>query len=97
MTEVHAIDEIITKGILLAEKSIRFHRSNRPLSPTLATSALDEQFWKLKFSVIINKQSRQKDIDNIINRMIHFNHSPTNIQCSNIKQISKYLRESKKI
>ena len=29
MTEVNEIEDIITKGMLLAEKSIRFHRSNR--------------------------------------------------------------------
>ena len=27
--------------------------------------------------------------------MTHFNYSPTNIYCNNIKQISKYFRESK--
>ena len=30
MTEVNEIEDIITKGMLLAEKSIRFHRSNHP-------------------------------------------------------------------
>ena len=43
MTEVNATDEIITKGMLLAEKSIRFHRGNHPWSPTLAKAILDVQ------------------------------------------------------
>ena len=95
MTEVNAIDEVITEGMFLAEQSIRFHRSNHPWSPTLAKAILDVQFWKIKLSIISNKQSRQTIFDNIINRITHFNHYQTSIHCNNIKQISKYLRESK--
>ena len=76
MPEVYEIDEIITKGMLLAEKSIRFHRSNQPWSPILARAILDVQLWKITLSIILNKQSRQKAIDNIINRMTHYNHFP---------------------
>ena len=41
MTEVNEIDEIVTKGMLLAKKSILFHRSNHSWPPTLAKAALD--------------------------------------------------------
>ena len=58
MPEVNEIDEIITKGMLLAEKFIRFHRSNHPWSPTPANAILDVQLWKITLSVILNKQSR---------------------------------------
>ena len=81
--------------MLLAEKSILFHRGNHPLSPTLAKAILDVQLWKTTISIVLNKQLRKKAIDNIINRMIHYNHSPDNIHCANIKLIPKYLRESK--
>ena len=96
MNEVNEIDEIITKGMLLAEKSICFHRNNHPWSPTLVKAILDVQLWKTTISIVLNKQSRKKSIDNIINRMTHYNHSPKNIHCTNIKLLSKYLRESKK-
>ena len=76
MPEVYEIDEIITKGMLLAENPIRFHRSNQPWSPILAKAILDVQLWKITLSIILNKQSRQKAIDNIINRMTHYNHFP---------------------
>ena len=87
MTEVNATDEIITKGMLLAEKSIHFHRSNHPWSPTLAKVIIDVQLWKTTLSIVLNKQSRKKAINNIINRMTHYNHSPENIHCTNIKPI----------
>ena len=83
----------MTKEIVLAEKSIHFHLSHHSWSKSLAKTILDVQFWKLKLSIIRNKQSRQKCIDNIINRMNYFDHSSTSINCNNIKRISKYFRE----
>ena len=79
MIEVDEIDEIITKGMLQAEKSIRFHRSNHPWSSILAKAIFDVQLWKITLSNILNKQPRQKSIDNIITRMTHYNHTPENI------------------
>ena len=67
MTEVNDIDDILTKGMLLAERSIRFHRGNHPWLPPLARALLDIQFWKITFSSIRNKKTRQRAIDSIIN------------------------------
>ena len=96
MTEVDEIDEIITTGMLQAEKLIRFHRGNHTWSPILVNAILDVQLWKITLSITLNKQPRQKAIDNIITCMTHYNHTPENMHCKNIKLISKYLRYSTK-
>ena len=67
MTEVNSIDKPITKGMILAEKLIRFHRIKHPWSPPLTKALLDVQFWKITLYFTQKKQSLQKTIDNIIN------------------------------
>ena len=62
MTEVNEIDKIITKGMLLAEKSIYFYRSNHPWSPILAKAFLDVQLWKITLSIILNKSQDKKQL-----------------------------------
>ena len=62
MTEVNKIYKIITKGMLLAEKSIYFYRSNHPWSPILAKAFLDVQLWKITLSIILNKSQDKKQL-----------------------------------
>ena len=79
MNEVNEIDEIITKGMLLAEKSIRFHRSNHPWSPTLTKAILDVQFWKTKISIVLNKKLRKKEKIEKNGRQDHV-HTPCSLE-----------------
>ena len=51
MIEVNDIDDIITEIMLLAEKSIRFNRSNHPCTSTLFKAILDVQLWKIPLSI----------------------------------------------